>query len=89
MFVTNAFHTPFSFLSCLLAFCALSYFQAVGYCKISIDLESENLIGLQIWYLLALKLRTSYLAYVCLGFFIYKMEIITVLRSNAQKNDIE
>lgn len=45
MFVTNAFHTPFSFLSVLLAFCALSSFQALGYHKIDIGLESENSTG--------------------------------------------
>ena len=45
MFVTNVFHTPFSFLSVLFAFWALASFQAVGYYKISIGLESENSIG--------------------------------------------
>ena len=45
MFVINAFHAPFSFLSYLLGFCASSSLQAVGYHNISIGLESENWIG--------------------------------------------
>lgn len=84
MFVINAFHTPFSFLSCLFAFCALPSLQAGGYRKISVGLVSGNMTGVAYLVSISFEAIDKLLTSLGLIFFICKMGLIIVSRSNAQ-----
>ena len=73
-----AFYTPFLFLFYFLSVLSLSYFHLVRYFEISLGLDSEHLIVASDLASISFEAMNKWLS-----FFIYKMKIMIVSRSNA------